>query len=287
MFRSAARAVALLSRPKLARSVTDGTQFDIARIADELASAELSRIPIAAPSTTSPRFDVEDAYGVQSINIARKVAAGETRVGHKVGLTSLAMQKQLGVDQPDFGVITDRMVIANGGTVDVGELIAPRAEAEFAFRIGADLAASPTIDALRAAIDGVAVAIEVIDSRIADWKITLVDTVADNASSARIVYGRFMPATDELIAALPSLTAVLEQDGEEKVSGLGSAVLGDPLISLHWLATAIGAFGDGFRAGDVVLAGAVASAVPLVAGSSYAVSADGFDTVTLHAISAD
>ncbi|WP_157555695.1 2-keto-4-pentenoate hydratase [Microbacterium hominis] len=202
-------------------------------------------------------------------------------MGHKVGLTSLAMQRQLGVDQPDFGVITDRMVIPNGGSIDVEDLIAPRLEAEFAFRFASDLPATPTLDELTAGLGGVAVAIEIIDSRVADWRITLVDTVADNASSARIVYGDFEPASEATIAALPSTVITLVQDGQDVASGPGSAVLGDPLTSLHWLASAIGEYGDRFRAGDVVLAGAVAAAVPLTPGSTWEATAEGFRPVSL------
>ena len=235
------------------------------------------------PLSTRSSLDAEQAYGVQRVNMARRFAAGERRVGHKVGLTSLAMQQMLGVDQPDFGVLTDRMVVENDGHLDVGELIAPRAEAEFAFRIGASLPPSPTLDQLRDAIDGVAVALEIIDSRIADWKITLVDTIADNASSARIVCGDFVPAEPALLSALPDIVISLGQDGTERGAGPGSAVLGDPLVSLHWLADAIGAYGTGFDKGDVVLAGAVAAAIPLVAGSTFTATATGFAPATVHA----
>ena len=152
------------------------------KLADALATASRTGTPIPQPSASLPGLTVDDAYRVQSINIARRLAAGERAVGHKIGLTSLAMQQQLGVDQPDFGVITDAMVVPNGGIVDPATYIAPKFEAEFAFQIGAELPPQPTLEQLRAAISGVAVAIELIDSRIADWKITLVDTVADNAS---------------------------------------------------------------------------------------------------------
>lgn len=254
---------------------------ELEALADALRAAESTRSPIQPPSTLRPGMSLEEAYRIQQLNSRRRIALGERAVGHKVGLTSRAMQQQLGVDQPDFGVIMDRMVIADGGTVRVDELIAPRLEAEFAFRFGSDVSASPSVDELVRALDGVAVAIEVIDSRVADWKIGLVDTVADNASSARIVHGVFVAASERLLETLPATDLVLLRDGSEVAAGPGSAVLGDPLIALHWLASAIGALEDQFRAGDVVLAGAVAAAVPLTAGSTWEARAEGFPPVTL------
>jgi 2-keto-4-pentenoate hydratase len=252
---------------------------ELATLADALRTAEATRSAVPPPSSLRPDLSLGEAYRVQRRNIALRVGDGERLVGHKVGLTSLAMQRQLGVDQPDFGVITDRMVIPDGGSIDVDELVAPRLEAEFAFRFGADLPTRPSVAELAEALDGIAVAIEVIDSRVADWKITLVDTVADNASSARIVHGDFVPASEAALRSLPGTTIALMQDEHEVARGPGSAVLGDPLISLHWLASAIGEFGDRFRAGDVVLAGAVAAAVPLLPGSTWQARADGFAPV--------
>ena len=249
-------------------------------IADALADAEAGRTPIEPITQAFPELSVADAYAVQRWNIQRRTDAGERIVGRKIGLTSLAMQRQLGVDQPDFGAITDRMVIPDGGEFDLTSLIAPRVEAEFAFRIGRDLPASPGAEELADAIDGVAVALEIIDSRVADWKISLIDTVADNASSARIVHGEFAPATPELLRGLPGTVITFFRDGEELGSGPGSAVLGDPLVSLDWLAGAIGAYGDRFAAGDVVLAGAVAAAVVLTPGSRWSAHADGLPPVS-------
>lgn len=234
------------------------------------------------PSTLRPGLTLLEAYDVQRINLARRVAEGEHPVGHKVGLTSKAMQDQLGVDQPDYGVITDAMVIVDGGVLELQELVAPRVEAEFAFRIGHSLPANPTVEELGHAIDGVSLALEIIDSRVADWKITLADTVADNASSARIVYGAFAPANRGLLRDLPATTITLRRDAEAVSSGPGSAVLGDPLMSLHWLATAIGAHGDHFSAGDIVLAGAVAAAAPLEGSATWEAHATGLAAVTLN-----
>lgn len=253
-------------------------------MADALKDAESTRVPIAPPATTYPDLTVDDAYRIQKVNIRRRVKAGERVVGHKVGLTSEAMQRQLGVDQPDFGVITDAMVIGDGGKFAVDALIVPRVEAEFAFRIGRDLPPSPTLDELTDAVDGVALALEIIDSRVADWKIGLIDTIADNASSARIVHGEFVLPLGSRLTALPDTVITLDRDGEPVGAGPGSAVLGGPLLSLHWLATTIGAYGDGFAAGEVVLAGAVAAAVPLTPDATWSAHAPGFPPVTLTTI---
>lgn len=252
-------------------------------VADALRDAEATRVAIAPPTTTHPSLTLDDAYEVQRINVRRRLEDGELIAGRKVGLTSEAMQRQLGVDQPDFGVITDAMVVPEGTQLSVSTLIAPRVEAEFAFRIGRTLPPSPTIDEVTAAIDGVAVALEIIDSRVADWRIGLLDTVADNASSARIVHGEFV-SPDELLHALPVIEIALDRGGEVVAVGPGSAVLGDPLVSLHWLASTIGAYGDVFEAGQVVLAGAVAAAVPLDAGHSWTARAECFPSVTFTSI---
>lgn len=280
-FRRAARVLAEPKGCELTDTVMNDISPRLSELADRLYAAEQSRSPIGQPSAADPELTVDDAYAVQGANVARKLADGARKVGHKIGLTSLAMQEQLGVDQPDFGVITDRMVIANGGTVDLSTMIAPRVEAEFAFRIGSDLPAAPELAELISAIDGVAVALEIIDSRVADWKIGLVDTVADNASSAYIVTGPMRPATSELLASLPEALISMSADGVELCAGPGSAVLGDPLISLHWLAQAIGRYGDAFAAGDVVLAGAVAKAMPLTAGTAWTAHSEGFEPVEL------
>ncbi len=257
-------------------------------LADELWEAQDTRIPIPQPSTGSyATLDIDAAYAVQTRNIRRRVDAGEIIVGRKIGLTSRAMQEQLGVDQPDFGAITDRMVTPDGGEVDVDELIAPRIEAEYAFRIGRELSSSPTLDEVRSAIDAVAVSVEIIDSRVADWKISLLDTIADNASSAGIVVGPWRTTSKKVLAEIVDTNITLTKDGTAVSEGSGAAVLGDPIIALHWLATAIGRYGHVLTPGETVLAGAVAAAVPLTGGSHWQVSAAGFEPATLTTISSE
>jgi 2-keto-4-pentenoate hydratase len=284
LFRPVARVLADSSRlTKYVSVTTDPFDNSLASdLAAALATAEATREPIAPLSATVPGLDLETAYRIQRLNIAQRVMSGERTVGHKVGLTSVAIQRQLGVDQPDFGVITDRMVIPDAGSLDAETLIAPRVEAEFAFRFGDDVPVSPTAQEIADRVDGIAVALEIIDSRVTDWKITLIDTVADNASSARIVCGQFVDSTFDALRSLPDAEITLFRDGEEVGRGPGSAVLGDPLVSLEWLASAIGAFGDHFRAGDIVLAGAVAAAVDLRSGTEWEATVPGFPPVRLH-----
>lgn len=253
--------------------------------ATELREAEGLRRAIPPISDRFPEFELADAYAVQRINRDLRIASGERIVGHKIGLTSEAMQRMLGVSTPDVGSITDRMVVENGGEFALDELIAGHIEAEFAFRIGAPLR-SGELDAkaLRAAISHVALAAEIIDSRIRDWKIGLIDTVADNASSARIVTGDWLPASDALLDALPARVIRLLEDDAVIGEGPGAAVLGDPLEALLWLAGTLAEQGIALREGDVVLAGSVHRMQPMRAGSQYQVVSEGFGAVSLRVV---
>src|SRR5687768_11609874 len=164
------------------------------------------------------------------------------------------MQELLGVDEPDFGVLTDEMVVEDGDLIDLGRLVQPRVEAELAFVMAEDLA-GPGVTTARAlaAIEGALPAVEVVDSRVADWKIKLVDTVADNASSGLIVLGGRMRPVRDLDLRL--LGVVVSRHGQMIDSGAGAAALGNPARCVAWLANTLGAFGEGLRAGDVVLPG--------------------------------
>lgn len=246
-----------------------------AAAAADLARAEAERVPIAPLSQTLPGLDVPGAYEVQNINVRRRLAAGERIAGRKVGLTSLPMQRQLGVDEPDYGVLFESMLIPSGGEVPTRELVAPRAEAEIAFVLGAPLA-GPDIGAGEAvpAIREVLLAIEIIDSRIADWKITLPDTIADNASSGRVILGAAVPAESGLLGDLAGETLRLAVDGVEEAKGTGAEVLGDPLLAVAWLARTLHSYGEVLNPGDVVLAGAVHASVDLRPGTRMAVRSD-------------
>jgi 2-keto-4-pentenoate hydratase len=281
--RSAEQGMATTVRNLLAVTMPTQDLNRLTFLADQLWFAEQDRTPIDPLGSRGVPLSPDDAYAVQRMNVRRRIDAGERPVGHKVGLTSQAMQDQLGVDSPDFGIITDAMIIASGGELDLGALIAPRIEAEFAFIFNRRLRGTtkPSLEDLRGAIEGVALALEIIDSRIIDWKIGLSDTVADNASSARIVVGPVRPASPDLFGELIDTQLSLAQDDNELAAGPGSAVLGDPLNALLWLSDALFSFGEGFEKGDVVLAGAVHASVPLAPGCTFSARAEGFSPVSV------
>ena len=226
--------------------------------AEQLWDAQRDRAPIAPLTIAYPGLDVAGAYAIQRVNLHRRLAAGASLVGHKIGLTSKPMQTLLGVDEPDFGFILDDMVVKTD-RVAVERFCAPRVEPEVAFLLHAPLR-GPHIgpDDVRAATAAVAVALEVVDSRIADWKLTLPDTVADNASSGAVVLGDWIPYAEAL--DLPQAVATLELNGEQIDTGTGSAVLGDPAVAVAWLANALAAYGTELEAGQFVMSGSFTSA---------------------------
>lgn len=231
----------------------------LASVADALARAEATGTPIAPITATHPELGVDEAYAIQTLNVQ---ARGTTVVGHKIGLTSQAMQDMLGVDEPDFGVLYADRVHRSGVVLPTAGLISPRIEPEFAFVLRSDLH-GPGVTAadVWAATGQVLPAVEVIDSRIADWKIGLVDTIADNASChcAVLAEAGVSPGDVDLGAAAVRLLV----DGEVVQAGTGAAVLGDPAEAVAWLANAIARYGQGLQAGHVVLSGSMTAAVPL------------------------
>lgn len=238
------------------------------QLADELWEADRSASPVAPLTERHPQLGIEDAYAIQSINIQRRISAGQRVIGRKVGLTSKPMQQLLGVDEPDFGVLTDEMFVEDGDLIDLGRLVQPRVEAELAFVMETDLAGPgvTTAGALRA-IAGALPAVEIVDSRVADWKIKLVDTVADNASSGLLVVGgRMLPVAD---LDLRTLGVVVSRHGEIIDTGAGAAALGNPARCVAWLANQLGSFGDGLKAGDIVLPGAVHKMVGVQPGDVF------------------
>jgi 2-keto-4-pentenoate hydratase len=237
----------------------------IQSIAKELRTAEEQRIPVVPVAGRFGDLTVADAYAVQLANIEPRLAAGDRILGRKMGLTSLAMQTQLGVDQPDFGHLLASMAVPNGGAVTVAELIAPRIELEIAFVLRRSLEGPgvTTADVL-AATEAVFPSLEIIDSRIADWKIGLVDTVADNASSGRFVMpSRLTPVRD---LDLRLVGGIMEINGVLTSWSCGAAALGDPAACVAWLANAIAAFGGRLEAGEILLSGALDKSVPIKAG---------------------
>ena len=239
-----------------------GAPIDIDGFARALAQAEATRVAIAPLTETEPSLGVPEAYAIQAANIERRVGAGARILGRKVGLTSAAMQQALGVSEPDYGALLDDMFLEEGDPLQLGTLVAARVEGEIAFVLEHDLAGpGATAAAAARACAGALPALEIIDSRITDWKITLADTVADNASSARVLLGATITPLDRFDPRLVGL--VIERNGELAATGAGAAVLGNPLRCVAWLANALAGHGDSLKAGDVVLAGALHAALPL------------------------
>ena len=251
-------------------SVTDDgpDQSTIERIADRLDEARRTSTATPPVRDVLGATDIARAYAVQAELTRRRLAEGRTITGRKIGLTAPAVQQQLGVDQPDFGVLFDHMAVPDGGEVAAHALIQPKIEAEVAFVLGADLDGHPrelTYDRVFAAIDHAVGALEIVDSRNANWDITITDTVADNASSALYVLG---DTAVPVSAFRPvDVTMVLSKDGVEASSGTGSACLGDPVSALAWLARTVAGLGAPLRAGEVVLSGALGPMVPVESGN--------------------
>ncbi|MCP5379863.1 MAG: fumarylacetoacetate hydrolase family protein [Novosphingobium sp.] len=221
--------------------------------------------------------DAEGAYAVQAINTRFWECQGRRIVGRKAGLTAKAVQQQLGVDQPDFGVLFDDMEVVDGGHLDTDKVIQPKVEAEIAFVLGADLRSPLSTPAeVAAAVASVHAAIEIVDSRIADWKITFADTVADNGSSAFFVLGEQGLELEGL--DLEGAKMVMTINGEVVSTGVGAAALGNPLNAAAWLAQTLASAGEPLKAGDILLAGAVGPMVALKPGDKVRTEIDGIGT---------
>lgn len=230
------------------------SEIPIERCATDLAQAERARRPIPPLTEVFPSLRMEDAYGIQLANVARRRQQGERVVGHKVGLTALAMQELFGVREPDYGHLLDTMVHDPARPLDLSELIDPQIEVEPAFVLARALTGPDlTQEDVLAATEYVSVCFEVIDSRIVDWRIRVQDTVADNGSSARLVMGAERIKPRDL--ALDTLDTVLALDGTEVAKGNTGAILGHPANSVAWLANTLSRFGVSLEAGDVVLPG--------------------------------
>ena len=224
-----------------------------------LAVAERDTAPIEPLSESLPAMDLADAYAVQQVNIARRLAAGSFVVGHKVGLTAVAMQRLLGVDQPDFGHLLDDMVHTDGATLPAGRYCQPRIEPEICFRLARPLSGpGVTVEDVLAATESVAPALEIVDSRIRDWRITLIDTVADNASAAGLVHGPWTSLNYAFDLAAEAVDLLV--DGEIVAKGSGREVLGHPAAAVAWLANTLADFDTVLEPGHLVLPGAMTTA---------------------------
>ncbi len=258
--------------------ISDG---DRQSAAAALAAAELNRAPIAPPTEQWPGLDASDAYEVQLINTRDRLAKGAVLRGHKVGLTSRAMQQMLGVDEPDYGHLLSDMFVPEASALTTAEFCKPRVEVEVAFVLGEALEGPgvTVADVLRATAF-VLPAIEIIDSRVRDWKITLPDTIADNASSARVVLGGNAIRPDAVDLRL--LGCVLRRNGEIVETGASGAVLGNPATAVVWLANKLAQLGARLGAGHVIMPGACTRAVDVVAGHNIRGEFDELGSVTVR-----
>ncbi|MBM4233012.1 MAG: 2-oxopent-4-enoate hydratase [Gammaproteobacteria bacterium] len=254
----------------------------VAQIAAELHAAWRERRTLPPLRTSHPWLTIDDAYAISLGFMERRIAAGERIVGKKIGVTSKAVQDMLGVHQPDFGFLTDAMKVDDGGTIVIGErMIQPRAEAEIALILSASLKGLGVTEAdVLAATASVVACFEIVDSRIDQWDIRIVDTVADNASCGLFVLGaeRCSPQGLDLAA----LEVRVSKNGAPLSRGFGSAVQGSPLAAVAWLANTLGAYGITLEAGDIILSGSLVPLEPARPGDIFELDLDQLGRVSVR-----
>jgi 2-oxopent-4-enoate/cis-2-oxohex-4-enoate hydratase len=252
----------------------------IERLGDELYAALRAQAVLAPLTDREPAITIDDAYYISLRFLERRLADGEKVVGKKIGVTSKPVQDMLDVRQPDFGFLTDRMHYPNGASIPVaGNLIAPRAEAEIAFRLKSDLVGPDITEAdVLAATECIIPCFEIVDSRIRDWKIRIQDTVADNASCGVFVLGE--AEVDPRLHDLPNLKVNVFKNGKPLSEGLGSAVQGNPLTAVAWLANTLGRYDIPFKAGDIILSGSVVPLEPVGPGDEMLCEVEGIGSAS-------
>ena len=250
-----------------------------------LYDAMRAEAPIKPLTQSHPTITIDDAYHISRVMLRHRLEAdGERVVGKKIGVTSDAVQKMLGVFQPDFGFLTDAMAYANNATIPIaGNLIAPRAEGEIAFRLNATLSGTNNTEQdVLAATDCVMPCFEIVDSRIEHWQIAIQDTIADNASCGVYVLGD--AALNPRDIDLANLRIDVTKNGRPLSSGMGSAVQGNPLTAVAWLANTLGAFGIDLEAGEVILSGSLVPLEPVQKGDEMTLimSGEGVDSCSVN-----
>jgi len=253
----------------------------IEMLGDELHHALVTRTPVPPLSGRGLKLTIEDAYRVQERMLSHRLKAGERLIGKKVGATSKAVQTILSVHQPDFGMLLSGMLYNSGETVPMSRLIQPKAEGEIAFLLGRDLIGpGVTVAEVLAATDWVLPCFEIVDSRIENWKIGIVDTVADNASCGVIALGAAARRPRDVDLELCGM--VIEKNGDVAVTGAGAAALGHPANAVAWLANTLGELGVPLKAGEVILSGSLASLVPVQAGDHLNLSIGGLGACSIR-----
>ncbi|MCO5308263.1 MAG: 2-keto-4-pentenoate hydratase [Austwickia sp.] len=247
--------------------------------AARLLEAYQTRVAIEPLIDTYPGMELADSYEIQLLQIRQRVAAGAVVKGHKVGLTAATVQRQLGVDQPDYGHLLDDMFYLEHSPIPAGRFLQPKIEPEIAFVLARPLKGpGVTVAEALAAVDFVLPALEIVDSRVRDWKISILDTIADNASSGAVVLGSRPTRLDDVDLRLTG--CVLHQNAQVVATGAGGAVLGSPINSLVWLANTVGALGITLEPGHVVLPGSCTPMVPVAAGDAVTATFAGLGSVT-------
>lgn len=242
-----------------------------------LQDAERTRIAISPLTQLDSALNIDDAYAIQLANVQYALANGECVSGKKIGLTSDGIQQQLGVNEPDYGHLFSSMECRDG-CIDTSALLQPKIEAELAFVLKADLSGGKvTAKDVRAATDYIVAAFEIVDSRIADWNIKLIDTVADNASSGRYVLGATRLSPDTV--NLPEVMMTLYKNGQPVAQGTGAAVLQNPCNSVAWLANRLWHYGISLKKGEVILSGAFSAAPAAVKGDCFTAEFSSFGKV--------
>lgn len=251
---------------------------NVVRAFQRLDAAHRSGTPCAPIRDVIDGQDVARAYAVQRLLVDARIADGHRRTGRKIGITSPAVQALLGVDQPDFGVLFADMHIEDNGIVDLSRLLQPRIEAEIAFVLARDIRDRvSSLDDVAAAVGVARPALEIVDSRIANWDITVADTVADNASNAMYVLGE---QSVEIAAIDPAaVEMVLYRNGDAVSTGTGAVCLGNPLTALYWLANVAIDNGDPLRAGEVVITGALGPFAAVEHGDRFEATLTGLGSV--------
>ena len=243
----------------------------------------LRQVRAVPPLRHRDNLSVDDAYRISLVLLAKREAEGERVIGKKIGVTSKAVQDMLGVDRPDFGFLTDRMRVRGEPVRIAGRLIAPRTEAEIAFMLRHDLVGPGVTDAdVLAATATVCTCFEIVDSRIANWDIQIVDTVADNASCGVFVLGDRHVDPHDL--DLPNLKCEVFKNGRKLSEGLGSAVQGSPLTAVAWLANTLGVYGVPLKAGEIILSGSLVPLEPAIAGDEFVATIDGLGSASVRFI---
>jgi 2-keto-4-pentenoate hydratase len=255
------------------------TKETIEQISQQLLEAERTCQPIDPISPKFSDLSYEDVYAIQLKTFDTRVKRGEVIVGKKIGLSSRAMQEQFNIKEPDYGIISDKLVLREGQPIAMKSLISPRMEPEMAFVLKEDLKGpGVTAAAVLKATEGIMPAFEVIDSRYKDWKITVKDSISDNASCGAVILGGRLTPVDGIDLRLVGM--VLEKNGEIVATGAGAAVLGNPAESVAWLANKLTEYGITLQAGEFIMSGSLVRAVPVEAGSFLRASFDRFGSVS-------